>query len=210
MTNIKINIRGPSMAVTSVNHNPGNDSSYARHRSIWKGSKNQLRDTVASLQGTPGVKVYEYWDTPLDIIKRFKDDWGVNLKVSRAPPKGRQVLGTWTIASPSHRMMNAVGGNLRADLKLLWDDFMLITAQRIGWSGGAGAENISAYSGKSLLVFATGPSSFDLIVSKYGYGENLKHNHHFYQWQARDKSFQGFVSVEDYTTDDGLTLYVVN
>jgi hypothetical protein len=197
------------MTVTSVNHNPGNDSKYARHRSLWKGRHNQLRDTVASLQGTSGVTVHEYWASPAGINFEFLNDWNVSLEAVRAPPKRGQIMGSWEIRPPSGKILQALDGGLQSDLKLLWHDFMLITARRIGFSSGAGADNTDRYNGKSVLVFAAGPSSFDLIVSKYGYGDDLKHNHHFYQWQARSDSFEGLVSVDDYRDEElGLTFYV--
>jgi hypothetical protein len=198
-----------AMTVTSTNHNPGNDSKYARHRSIWKGRHNQLREAIASLQGTRGIQVHEYWDTPKMIDALFMRDWGVALKAVREAPKRHQIMGQWSIVPPSTKIMAAVGGELQSDLKLIWDDFMLVTAQRIGTSSGAGADNNDNYHGKSVLVFAPGPTSFDIIVSKYGFGDDLKRNHHFYQWQARSHSFQGLVNVDDYTNEEGLTFYVV-
>jgi hypothetical protein len=198
------------MTVTSVNHNPGNDSKYARHRSIWKGKTNQLRRAIASLQGTLGSSVHEYWDTPFAIDAKFARDWGVFLKAVRLPPKGNQILGSWEIRPPTQKILGAVPGELKSDLKLLWDDFMLITARRIGFSNGAGADTTDRYNGKSVLVFATGPSSFDLIVSKYGFGDELKRNHHFYHWQSRGSSFNGLVNVDDYQGEEGLTFYVVS
>ena len=62
-----------------------------------------------------------------------------------------------------------------------------------------------------LLFVASEPSSFDLIVSKYGYGDSLKKNHHFFHWQASTKYFRGMVNVDDYEDEEnGLTFYVVN
>ena len=199
------------MTITSINHNPGNDSKYARHRSIWKGNHNQLRRAVASLQGTSGVQVYEYFATPNLVDAQFARDWGVNLSVARAGATGWRVQGQWVISQPTTRILTAVGG-LSNDLTTLWRDFMLVTARRIGFSSGAGADtsDLDRYNGKSLLVFAPGPSSFDIIVSKYGYGDDLKRNHHFYQWQARSNNFTGLVNVDDYQGEEGLTFYVVS
>jgi hypothetical protein len=196
------------MTITSTNHNPNNDSKYARHRSIWKGRDNRLRRTIAELQGS-GVTVHEYCDTPFMINARFLTDWGVSLKAVRLPPKRGQALGSWEIRAPTQKILDAAG-SLRSDLRLLWDDFMLVTAQRIGFSSGAGADLADRYNGKSLLVFAAGPDSLDIIVSKYGYGDNLKRNHHFYQWQARVSGFTGLVNVDDYEGEEGLTFYVVS
>jgi hypothetical protein len=197
------------MTITSINHNPNNDSKYARHRSIWKGSKNQLRLAIASLQGTRGVTVYEYCDQPIAMNAAFNRDWGVALSAARLPPKRSEILGSWDVAPPTRKIEQAVPGDLRSDLKLLWTDFMVTAARRIGFSNGAGATTNDRYGGKSVLVFAPGPASFDIMLSKYGFGDDLKRNHHFYHWQARGRSFDGLVNVDDYETEDGLTLYVV-
>jgi hypothetical protein len=144
------------------------------------------------------------------LLLQFSEDWGATLSMAREGATGWQVQGRWSVKPASQKMLRAVGG-LSSDLQLLWNGFMLITARRIGFSSGAGADpdDISSYNGTSLLVFAVGPSSFDLIVSKYGYGDSLKRNHHFFQWQARSGSFQNMVKVDDYEGEDGLTLYVV-
>ncbi|WP_237216725.1 hypothetical protein [Falsiroseomonas oryziterrae] len=59
-------------------------------------------------------------------------------------------------------------------------------------TGGAGAgftSGMSTYLHKeeSVVVFALADTRFDLIVSKYGYGDGAKENHHFFHWQAREK-----------------------
>lgn len=197
------------MTITSINHNPKNDSKYARRRSLWKGTRSQLREAIAQLNGTQGVRVWEYEDAALVVFGKFGDDWHVRLVADRLfPTKRTQILGKWHIAPPSNRILNAVPESLRADLKLLWDDFILVTARRVGHSDGVGSSSDPDYSGKCVVVFAVGPQSFDLIVSKWGFGDNLKHGHHFYQWQARTNSFSGLVNVDDYTDDEGITLFV--
>ena len=200
------------MTITSVNHNPKNESKYARRRSVWKGRHNQLRDTVAQLNGTSGITVFEYFADPLIIKAGLMTDWGFSFVAVREGAKGFRPFGRWDIAPPPPRLLQAVPGGLRADLKLLWNDFVLAGARRIGESSGAGADsnwNGLGYNGTSLVVLAFGPSSFDLIVSKYGYGDDQNHNHHFFQWQARIQGFQGLVNVDDYEVEgEGLTLYV--
>lgn len=195
------------MTIASTNHNPGNESKYARHRSIWKGKHNQLLETVARLRGTSGVTTCEYDDKDA-----FCHAWGVSFRAARLAPTRGQVLGTWEVSAPSSKMLAVLSDPLQADLKVLWSDFITVVARRIGSSSGVGSNQHeeSRYRGKSLLVFAYGPSSFDLIVSKYGDGEKLKRNHHFFQWQARTTGFQGLVHVDDYQGEEGLTFYVVS
>jgi hypothetical protein len=207
---IKETVReGRTLTITSINHNPKNDSKYARRRSLWKGTRNQLREAIAQLNGTQGVRVWEYNDAALIVFGQFMADWNVRLGAQRQFPTSRtQVLGKWQIAPPSHKITDAVPQSLRADLKMLWDDFILVAAQRVGVSDGVGSGADPDYSGKCVVVFAPGPQSFDLIVSKWGFGDSLKHSHHFYQWQARTQSFTGLVNVDDYTDDDGITLFV--
>ena len=187
------------MPITSTNHNPNNDSLYARHRSIFKGKTNQLRRTVAALKATQGVRVYEYDDTPGMVNKKFEADWGISLEAYRVAPGSMQVLGTWVMKPPSARLLRAAG-SMNSDLKLVWYDFMLCAGRRIGASSGAGYDPdvLARYAGKSLVVFAVGSQSLDIILSKYGYGDALKHNHHFYHWQARAGNFDGMVNVDDY------------
>jgi len=93
------------MAITSTNINPKNDSKYARHRSIWKGRHNQVRDTIASLQGTRGVTVHEYCQTPFSLTQEFLGDWGVVLGAVREPPRKRQILGSWKFSQPTSRLL---------------------------------------------------------------------------------------------------------
>ncbi len=124
-------------------------------------------------------------------------------------PTGFQPLGKWHADPPSGKILAAVPGALRGDLKTLWLDFITVAGHRIGSSDGAGSDTYKRYSGNRLVVFAFGPQSFDIIVSKYGCGENLKRNHHFCQWQARTNSFQGLVNVDRYEGEEGLTFYLV-
>lgn len=196
------------MTITSTNFNPGNESKYARHRQIWKGSHNKLAETVARLQGSPGITT-----TTFDNTSQFYQAWGCRFSVRREPPTKRsQIMGRWTIDPPSEKMLGVLSGKLRADLTLLWDDFVTVVARRIGHSSGVGSnqDNEAKFTGKSLLVFAYGAHSFDLIVSKYGMGENLSRKHYFFQWQARTRGFEGLVSVDDYEGEEGLTFYVAS
>jgi len=201
------------MTITSINNNPKNESKYARHRSIWKGRHNQLRETVVRLNGTSGIVVHEYCAAPLLIHAALMREWDFGFSAVREGARGFRPLGRWDIRPPPPKLLQAVAGGLRGDLKLLWDDFILVGARRIGESTGAGANTEwfgGNYRGDSLVVLAFGPASFDLIVSKYGYGDDLRHNHHFFHWQARTQGFQGLVNVDDYEVEgEGVTLYVV-
>jgi hypothetical protein len=64
--------------------------------------------------------------------------------------------------------------------------------------------------GETLILFATGVGRFDIIVSKYGCGENLENNHHFYHWSSRSVVFTGGIGLDDYDTNETDTdVYVV-
>jgi hypothetical protein len=187
------------MTITSTNTNPYNDSRFARRRSIWKGRHNQLRETVEALSRARGVKVYEYDETML-----FEQAWDLYLVAGRLPPKGFGT-GKWVVEDPSAKLVNATPSALRSDLRNLWLDFVTVLARRIGFSRSAFDSerdqwNQIKWAGHSLIVFAPGTSSLDLIVSKFGYGESRgdKLKHHFYHWQARSEGIQGAVSIDDY------------
>ena len=200
------------MTITSTNHNPMNDSKFARRRSIWKGRRNQLREAIAQLQAMDGVVVHEYAGPTEQVLGKFELEWGVGgLRLQRRAPKAGEILGQWVIPSPSQTMLRHLRGSLEADFKMLWKDFYEIAARRVGKSTviGSGGRD-ETYNGETVMVFAYGPTSFDLIVSKYGFGDDLKKNHHFFHWQARTSFFRGAVSVDDYEdADSGLTFYVV-
>jgi hypothetical protein len=201
------------MTITRTNHNPQNDSKYARRRSIWKGQRNQLRETIASLHATTGIKVYEYCGSEQGALNTFEEEWKVQLHARRGEPRNRgEMMGHWVIAPPSLKIQAHLPGLLWSDFNLLWKDFVEVSARRVGTSGGAGVFRKDApYAGESVIVFAPGRESFDLIISKYGFGDNGKRNHHFFQWQARTASFKGLVNIDDYTNEDeGLTFYVAS
>jgi hypothetical protein len=198
---------GGAMTITSTNHNPGNESKYARHRRIWKGRHNKLAETMARLQATRDITT-----TTFDNTGEFNGFWGCRFSIKREPPTKRsQILGRWQIDPPSEKMLAVLSTKLRADLSLLWDDFVTVVARRIGRSDGVGiSRNTEPFTGRSLLVFAYGAHSFDLIASKYGMGDNLGRNHYFYQWQARTRGFDGLVNVDDYEGEEGLTFYLAS
>lgn len=189
------------MAVTSTNFNPKNDSKYARHRSIWKGKHNQLRDAIAKLQGVGGLHVHVYDGRIGTVTHEFNAEWGVRFHTVRQYPIDRkQVLCYWgDIDEVSDKMLAVLNTKLQSDLRLIWSDFIVVGARRIGSSDGSGYMKDDPYSGSTVIVFAYGPNSFDLIVSKYGYAETQKKDHKFYHWQARTKGVHGLVNVDDFT-----------
>jgi hypothetical protein len=192
------------VTITSTNYNPANESRYARHRSIWKGSTNQLKSTVSGLSATRGVTVHQYLGRPSDLRVALNKDWRLILHSTRAAPKAGQILGHWRVEPPSSKLKQAIPTSLHSDLALIWKDFLTVAARRIGDSAGAGGGTASddTYTGESLVVLAFGPKSFDFIVSKYGFGYERKRNHHFFQWQSRAEGFDGVVSVDDYATEE--------
>ncbi len=195
------------MAIKSTNINPKNESRYARHRSIWKGNKNKLDMTVAGLRGTSGTKVYEHLGSPNTLYTEMRDTWDILLAVGRMAPKPGQAMGFWFVEHPpSTKLKQAMPVALHADLRLIWNDFITVTARRIGHSDGAGSGGRNSdpdYHGDSLVLLAIGTNSFDFIVSKYGYGWNNKRNHHFFHWQSRVAGFAGLVHVDD-LSDHGI------
>ncbi len=197
------------MTVTSINHNPNNESKFARHRSIWKGRHNQLENTILGLRASEGVQI-QLVLAPLLAMQSELLKWGISIHATRLPPRGNQVLGSWRVSAPPDWLTNAIPESLRSDLTLIWEDLITVTARRIGFSSGAGASNDRDYQGDCLFLVAIGPGSFDFILSKYGMGENIKKNHHYYHWQARSGTGLGLVNVDDYTIEDGTTLYFIS
>ena len=193
------------MTITSINHNPNNDTKYARHRSIWKGSRNQLKETLDALEHAAGVTAHIYHD-----IFGFQNAWDVDLTAGRIPPK-TQGTGTWVAHDPSQKILQATPDGLRGDLRLLWVDFVVTVARRIGFFRSAFLNerdqwnSVKSFGSHAVLAFAPGPNRFDLILSKFGYGEKERGTkHHFYQWQARVGTLQGQVNVDDYEkSEDG-------
>ncbi|HEY1933208.1 MAG TPA: hypothetical protein VGG99_14435 [Acetobacteraceae bacterium] len=184
------------MTITSINHNPKNESQYARRRSVWKGSQNQLQATLALLRDTPGVQYFECWD-----VFGFEREWNVSLIAGRLPPK---FLGTgrWVVEEPSQKLLNATPSMLRSDMRTLWLDFVTVLARRVGLSRHSFLNerdqmNQIKWDGHSLLAFAPGTDRFDLVVSKYGSSTKAR-GHHFYQWQARAGNTSGLVNVDNY------------
>jgi hypothetical protein len=187
------------MPVTSTNFNPNNDTKYARHRSIFKGSRNQLRETVDALKATPGLNVKSYFGTPRAVQEAFRDDWGIRLNAYRRPPQGMEAMGQWVIDKIPPKLLQAAGP-LGSDLTLVWGDLQITTGRRIGEGSGAGFDSnaLQQYHGNSLLVLAFGANRFDIVLSKWGWGEGLKNKHHFYQWQARAGKLDHTVPVDDH------------
>ncbi len=181
------------MPILKRNTNPNNDSKYARHRSIWKGERNQLRETVTGLKGS----------SQGERVKVYLQRGGFDDKEGGVLPLGVQrVLGTfirhWEVRHPvPERWSNAVPSGLRGDLELIWHDFNVVVHKRSG----------EDYTGNSLIVFAPSRVGFDIIFSKYGYGETvgrgemvqtMQRNHKFYQWQSRLMGVEDLVNVDDF------------
>lgn len=187
------------MPVTSTNFNPNNDTKYARHRSIYKGGRNQLRETVDALKATPGLVFKLYYGPPHDVQEAFRDDWGIRLNAYRRPPRGMEAMGQWEIDKVPPGLLQAAG-NLKSDMALVWADLQITTGRRIGEGSGAGFDShaLDRYHGDSLLVLAFGQTRFDIILSKWGWGDGLKNKHHFYQWQARLGKSDHLVAVDDH------------
>ena len=119
------------MTITSTNFNPHNESKYARRRSIWKGHRNQLRETIDSLRGVPGTVLYEYLDHPSHLSGLFRDEWGTGLKITRRAPNSKEIMGQWH-APPISSQLRRAAGKLLSDLTLIWTDFEMICGRRLG------------------------------------------------------------------------------
>lgn len=201
------------MTVTSTNHNPKNDSKYARRRSISKGSYNQLRGAIETLEEAVGKNnVHVYAGPAVNVVRAFEKRWKVKLGAAR---KIGAVMGYWQSndPKPSAEMMSVLSPALQADLQLVWDDVNVIVQRRLGTlrgrdmiMEGAGARLTDGarkylHEMESVIVFAHAPDCFDLIVSKYGFGtQGRDGDHHFFHWQARQKggAAKGTTHVDDY------------
>jgi hypothetical protein len=169
------------MAIHSRNHNPQNDSKYARHRSTSKGRNSQIQRVVNALQTEQRNIFLVIQDDLEGLVTELSREVGqaVVIKADRVKPQSRgQVLGSWQLAGdevpqiPDLWLRN-LNPSLRGDLKLIWLDFLLIAGRRRP-DGNSG--NFKEY----LLVVAISPNKLDLIFSKYGY----RSGHHFFHWQA--------------------------
>ncbi len=81
------------------------------------------------------MHVFEYTNK-----HKLNVDWGVRFSADRQPPTKRsQILGRWRCDPPSQKMLAVLSGKLGADLSVLWDDFIVVGARRIGASDGLGS-----------------------------------------------------------------------
>jgi hypothetical protein len=174
-----------------------NESKYARHRSIRKGTKPQLEKVVDALreqrrliftevQGDFGA-ISSCLTQAMGLVNGKEQS--VVLHVTRRPPRKGEVLGRWDMHDkgkpPPGRWIATVAEQLRGDLKLIWDDFRYI----------AGLRKPDEYTGsyaEYLVVVAIDRDRIDIIFSKYGY----RKNHHFFHWQAVSEGVNG-VHVDD-------------
>ena len=180
------------MTITSINNNPKNESRYARHRSVWKGRRNQVQDTVEAIRQQRTV--YEYLGHPSRVMSRLETDWNINIHVSRVGSRGTHLLGKWTVATLFAPVdLWEAARPLQGDMALLWDDFALIIGRRIG-----NGTDLGGYSGESLVVFSFGNTGFDIVFSKYGYGERTRENHHFFHWQSRLTGLEDVVDIDSF------------
>jgi hypothetical protein len=157
-----------------------NRTKYARHRSIMKGQKNQLAAVLKELEGK--AKYYQEYEASHDLRTgtgcldpRFAMDqeWGAS-NFSLKPTSFGSV--------PDYK---GVGGKLKIDkvpeplrsgVQRIWSEVVWILTT--GFQG-------STVDG--LIVVAHTNEFFDVIVSKWGRGDNLKLTHHFYHWHVKAK-----------------------
>ena len=178
------------MTITSINNNPKNESRYARHRSVWKGRRNQVQETVEAIRQQRTV--YEYLDHPYRVMGRLSTEWKINFRVSRVRAYGKHLLGQWKVGHLTAPVaLWKAAQPLHGDMALLWDDFALIVGRRIG-----NGTDLGGYSGESLVVFSFGNTGFDIVFSKYGYGETTRESHHFFHWQSRLTGLEDVVDID--------------
>jgi hypothetical protein len=193
------------MSILSKNNNPKNESKYARHRSTWKGSKQQLRDLVEELKarclvmdtnqrGNPVfpilVEVQGGW---IEIREALTEQFNMKNSYFRLKPKYefRHKLSptrSWSVKTtswtPPPSWLQLVAPDLKSDLALIWPDFVQVAGMRAPdefWNTTSGSYD------KYLLVAAISRHEIDIVFSKYGYDSG----HHFFHWRARSTLDQG-------------------
>jgi hypothetical protein len=203
----------------SQNNSLKNDSKYARRRSVWKGTCNQLRDVVDSLKKDRAYTVYEYHATGVEICQVVSREFGIVLGVNRLTPQGFSPIGSWAVKlPPSQKFLNLFSPVMRPDVHTIWLDFNTVFGRRFNQANGAGFNPKKGEywlaNENSLLVIASAPRAFDIIVAKGGY--TLRS--HFYHWQARVGNLAGTVNCDwendspghSFIRDDGGTGWVLN
>ncbi len=202
------------MSLVSRNFNPGNDSTFARRKNIFKGRTNALSAYVDWLEKSSGFKLHEYCGVATDVVTRFNADWGnggtasgITSGVFHCHRALGRVYNTYLAKTkPSAPMMAALPQALHGDLEMIWEDITIIFFRRFGnqsdglsFGTSATANEVFQSTGQSLLVWAYGPKGFDFTISKHGYDAPFGGaSPHYYIWQARLKGGPAKDALDDY------------
>jgi hypothetical protein len=162
------------MTIITKNNNRKNDSTWARHRSVWKGKTNVLGDVLNNLKAAP-AKYKTYRGTPADVRIMWLSAFGAELPAYMSHTftgpkrfKGTSGVDTWLGArSP-----------FTDDVKVIWEDFARIFAQR---SNDGTREGVPAGTTSETLFMSRTDHNFDLIYSKWG---DARGKHWFFHWTS--------------------------
>lgn len=163
------------MTIITKNTNSKNDSTWARHRSIWKGQTNVLDGVLTVLKNTRGAKYKNYRGTPVEVRQMWFAAFGAELPAYMSHTftgpkrfKGTSGVDTWLGArSP-----------FTDDVKVIWEDFARIFGQR---SSDGTQKEVPAGTTPEVLFMSRTDHNFDLIYSKWGLARG---KHWFFHWTS--------------------------
>jgi hypothetical protein len=176
--------------ITSTNRNSCNHSTYARHRSITKGSQQLLRKVVADFKTARDKLIFEEFGNFLD----FSRAWGGGgcLRVAAGPLYVCK-LDSENKPAKTGRVQNNV---LKSDLQIILSDINVMQTMQKRWV----AEEDSKSSVATYICAFLGTNRLEIIASKWGFTPG----HHFYHWQAIDRgaNLGHVVAVDDLNDGD--------
>jgi hypothetical protein len=164
------------MTILSTNHNPNNESVYARHRSTSKGTRSVITEVVQGLKGenrTIFSQIQGNFFQVEDEVERWLGG-GLPFQYSPKVPATEGLVQNPALHRHPRRPVPHLDG-LSKD------------CQRP-----AAGQSYGGYK-EYLVVAAISCDKIDLIFSKYGF----RPFHHFFHWQAVSEGVDG-VHVDDY------------
>jgi hypothetical protein len=157
-----------------------NRSKYARHRSIKKGKKNQLTAVLAELKRkSTYYKEYAY-EPPTGVTRQMEMDWGAcEAEIANAPGVANYPR---LLATSGSLKVEKIPESLRSGVQRIWVDMLCILTDAF-----AGGYKIDPNT-RGIVAIAYTNEYFDIVISKWGRGDDLKNNHHFYHWHVEAKN----------------------